>query len=143
MRVKRVLDRDGHFYGVAFHCPGCRRDHLIPTRLAPAGMTLSAASNIRNIWTFDDDYTLPTLFPAVLVRVPLRPEDPSHGCCGCRPVHCRCRVLRAPFVYTCHSFVRDGQIQYLPGTTNPYAGRLLWLPEYADDTPLLYTTPEV
>lgn len=61
-------------------------------------------------WQFNGDVERPTLSPSVLVNQGR--ADPTS------PV--------------CHSFVRDGQIQFLPDCTHALAGKTVPLPDWPD-----------
>ena len=53
-------------------------------------------------WEFNGDMVRPTFSPSILVR-------------------CTVGIEHSPFV--CHSFVRNGQIQFLPDCTHALAGQ--------------------
>jgi len=99
---------------LGFHCPGCDSMHVV---------NVNPATN--PCWGFNGDYERPTFTPSVLVRwghhVPGvggrgpdsrcqfgcdDPEDGNPACCG-----------------VCHSFVTDGQIQFLGDCTHALAGQ--------------------
>ena len=54
----------------------------------------------RNAWTFNGDYDKPTFNPSLLVTM------------DCKEYHARC-----------HSFIRDGKIQFLSDCTHSLAGQ--------------------
>lgn len=60
-------------------------------------------------WEFNGDYDKPTLSPSVLVRFHDGERNRQH---------------------VCHSFVRDGQIQFLGDSTHHLAGQTVELPEW-------------
>ena len=109
---------------VLFHCPGC--DHAHAVRIVPDGN--------KPYWTFNGDHERPTFSPSVLVtwghHVPGYgrgpgphcqfgcddPDDGNPACCG-----------------VCHSYVRDGQIQFLGDCTHALAGQTVPLTA-RDDT---------
>lgn len=76
-----------------FHCPGCDRAHTV--RVAGAGA-----------WGWNDDVEHPTLTPSVLVTY----NGQDAGIDGAPPA-------------VCHSFVRDGLIQFLADCTHSLAGQ--------------------
>lgn len=92
---------------LGFMCPGCHDLHQV--RIRPA----SSPS-----WDFNGDYERPTFSPSILVRwsepsdVPEEFDDTSKD----RPMRC-------------HSFVRDGQIQFLNDCTHALAGKTVALPK--------------
>jgi len=102
---------------VAFHCPGCQEEH----RLNIAGD--------RKVWEWNGSMDAPTFSPSVLIRVghyipgqigkrcwctwnAEHPDDPAPFKCG-----------------ACHSFVKDGKIQFLSDSTHELAGTTAELPE--------------
>lgn len=109
--------------GLTFFCPGCGDHHSIRTKGATA-------------WGWNGDVEKPTFTPSVLVRsghyVPGRDKD---GCwCtynaereakGEKPSKFKCEV--------CHSFVKDGQMQFLSDCTHALAGQTVPLPEWTED----------
>lgn len=112
-RARIVNDGEGRFYGIRFDCPGCALVgdrsgiHVLPVDWAPAGAERSPHQTGAK-WGFNGDLERPTLTPSVLSTFHVGPE-------------------RTPF--TCHSFVRDGQIQFLGDCTHALAGQTLDLPE--------------
>lgn len=98
---------------VSFKCPGCGDKHSLP--VGPG-----AGSR----WTFNGDIEKPTLTPSILVTS-------GHYCRShTPPTPCWCSDDGAPFsCYLCHSFVTDGQIQFLSDCTHTLAGQTVALPE--------------
>ena len=96
----RTVSDGGHL----FHCPGCEKLH----RVGPG-------------WSFNHDYERPTFEPSVLVQGVQDLSDEDHE-----------RVMRGepvePRPLVCHSFVRDGQIQFLSDCTHELAGQTVALP---------------
>ena len=86
---------------VGFFCPGCREMHQV--RVEGDG---------RPRWGFNGDYERPTFTPSVLLRLPGALES------GAR---------RPDFV--CHSFVTDGQIQFLGDCTHDLRGQVVPIPK--------------
>ncbi len=99
---------------LGFWCPGCECMHV----LTPG-------------WTFNGNYDKPTFSPSVLVRSGhygerVMPEGADRSC-WCtynaehpdEPASYRCTI--------CHSFVCDGNIQFLTDCTHALAGRTLAL----------------
>jgi hypothetical protein len=104
--MKRGLLRTQENGRLAFWCPGCREMHAVTSA-----------------WTFDGNYDRPTFSPSILIRS-------GHYCPGARPDECWCTYNAehkddpAPFgCSVCHSFVRDGQIQFLNDCTHELAGQ--------------------
>lgn len=95
---------------VGFHCPGCREMHVI--RVASG----------QGDWGFNRNYDRPTFTPSVLVRWP---HQKGHTNENPAPVGFPSQKER-PDLWTeerCHSFVRDGQIQFLNDCTHSLRGR--------------------
>ena len=94
-----------------FWCPGCDGAHQVQVGDGPGPR-----------WGFNDDYDRPTFSPSVLVKT-------GHYCAGQDGKDCWCtyearRDKPAPFKCSvCHSFVRDGQIEFLGDCTHALAGR--------------------
>lgn len=110
------LKIDGH--RINFHCPGCGHTHQVTT--GPNG------------WTFNGDVERPTFSPSVLLRRGC--HNPHHK--ANHPDTCWCTYNAAhpespaPFKCgVCHSFVRDGMIQFLGDCTHEFAGQTVPLPE--------------
>lgn len=100
---------DGH---VAFWCPGCNESHRVRPRPAPSPS-----------WDFNGDGDRPTFSPSVLVTGTQWLTDNEHA-----------RVMRGEHVeprpLVCHSFVRDGNIQFLDDCTHALAGQTVPLPDW-------------
>lgn len=95
---------------VLFWCPGCDEDHQVVVE-APNG------------WGFNADLERPTFTPSVKVTdKQWAPEYSFH-----RPTH----HVEPGGTIICHSFVTDGRIQFLPGSTHVLAGQTVDLPEWA------------
>ena len=62
-------------------------------------------------WTFNGDCNAPTVNPSLLVEKPRHNQRSS----------------------ICHSFIRDGQIQYLTDCTHPLAGRTVPMTDIPDE----------
>jgi len=80
---------------VVFFCPGCRIEHGV--------WTSKPASNGAQ-WRWNGDMVRPTFEPSLVV---------TYGGAGPDDIPAR----------RCHSFVRDGQIQFLADCTHPLAGQ--------------------
>lgn len=100
--------------GVGFWCPGCEEMHQIKTAM----------------WQWNGDVNRPTFSPSVLVTS-------GHFVVGSpHPDTCWCTYNRehpnnpAPFKCgRCHSFVRDGQIQFLGDCTHALANQTVDVPD--------------
>ncbi len=88
---------------VAFMCPGCKMMHHVTVEPGPGPQ-----------WSWNGNPDAPTFSPSVLVRWP-DPDSPGK------------------YIATCHSFVRDGRIQFLNDCTHALAGQTVDLPDLPTD----------
>jgi hypothetical protein len=108
-------DGSTHLY---FFCPACNERHTVLV-YGP------------NAWTFNNNFDLPTLTPSILVTSGHYADGDDKNC-WCTwdqrypniPVRFKC--------YRCHSFVKDGKIQFLIDSTHAMAGQTLDLPDLAE-----------
>lgn len=91
---------------MSFMCPGCELMHVVNID-GPKGPR----------WTWNGSYIKPTFSPSVLVTG-FKPSDD--------PAEFDDATKDKPF--TCHSFVVDGNIQYLNDCSHKLAGRTVPLP---------------
>jgi hypothetical protein len=100
-KLKHVVDGNGGHYGYRFECPGCKAPHVIPTKPHPHG------------WDFIGTEAAPTFAPSILVH----PHSVLNvdGSVGQSP--------------RCHSFVRDGRIEFLSDCTHELAGQTVNIPD--------------
>ncbi len=116
----RILE-DGE---IAFFCPGCKEYHSVHIR----------QSNEHPSWTFNGDYDKPTFNPSILVRSGHYVPGSGLDDCWCNfkerfpdegepPFHC-CQ---------CHSFVRDGKIQFLSDCSHELAGQTVDMKNAEED----------
>jgi len=91
--------------GVSFFCPGCNSAHTIKT---------SAGG-----WGWNGDVERPTFTPSVLVTYPANPNASEE--------FKEWRTERR-----CHSFVTDGQIQFLGDSTHALAGQTVPLADFPE-----------
>ena len=98
--MKIVKTDDGM---LIFYCSGCKQNH-----------------GVNGAWNFNEDSEKPTLSPSVLVKGTLPVTDDEAE-----------RIMKGekiePKEFICHSFVRDGHIQYLNDCTHELAGRTVEL----------------
>src|SRR3954469_14907107 len=97
----------------AFFCPGCKCGH---------GVWTTKRNSLNAIWTFNGNMEKPTFSPSLLITwtsgdPPVTAENIDEW-------------RRKPWPQTdkknvCHSFVRDGQIQFLSDCTHEYAGKTI------------------
>jgi hypothetical protein len=92
-----------------FHCPGCRETHHVTTPR----------------WSWNGDLVRPTFEPSVLVRSGHHLSDyrPGVDTCWCDYDREHPEEPSGFSCYVCHSFVRDGQIQFLSDCTHKLAGQ--------------------
>jgi hypothetical protein len=88
------IEENSEVVGYLFDCPGCKMAHAPYIR---PHKNPSGAS-----WDFNGSLDSPTFTPSILTRV-----DFSNG----------------KFPRICHSFVRDGKIQFLSDCTHSLAGQ--------------------
>lgn len=86
--------------GIAFYCPGCHDVHIIATNLYNP-------NGRPTTWQHDGNNDHPTFSPSILVTR----DGPV--------VHDRC-----------HSFVRNGRIEFLSDCTHELANQTVDLPEF-------------
>lgn len=92
---------------VHVRCPGCGQGHYLTTA--------EANSNIDDrqgpIWDFNGNLDKPTFSPSILSQWPWHNEDGS--------------VTN----HICHSYIKDGRIQFLSDCTHSMAGQTIDLPD--------------
>jgi hypothetical protein len=91
---------------IVFHCPGCDSGHMIPISGPHA-------------WGWNGSMDAPTFTPSILVRNPANPNALEE--------FKEWRTERR-----CHSFVRDGHIQYLTDSTHKLSGQTVPIPDWED-----------
>ncbi|ANZ48669.1 putative ammonia monooxygenase [Erwinia phage vB_EamM_ChrisDB] len=114
MRVKGTSDGK-----LSFLCPGCEVRHTVNVK-TPNGPQ----------WQWNGNSDKPTLSPSVLVRSG-HYTDGHTGDCWCTYLAEHPEEDPAD-VFTCgvcHSFVRDGRIEFLSDCTHALAGQTVDLPE--------------
>lgn len=112
---------------LGFWCPGCQEMHMVGT--GPGG------------WTWNGNKDRPTFSPSVLVTCGhYAPGHKPGGRCWCTFDAEQVAKGKEPGPFKCHrchSFVRDGQIQFLGDCTHALAGKTVPLPPFpggvADD----------
>ncbi|TAA18202.1 ammonia monooxygenase [Pseudoxanthomonas winnipegensis] len=108
-RVKHVTRGDGDV-ALWFVCPGCGDSHVVG--IGPKPPT----------WTWDGSFDHPTLSPSILVTSADYMTDADYE---------RLAAGEAvePRPLLCHSFVRNGRIEFLSDCTHALAGTTVDLPE--------------
>lgn len=101
---------------VLFYCPGCRCHHGVNVeRNNPNPMTGAA-------WDWNGSLDSPTFSPSILVRGTVPITDDEHA-----KIMAGEHVEPKPLV--CHSFVRDGRIEFLGDCTHELAGQTVEIPD--------------
>jgi hypothetical protein len=111
MKISPILRRAGAM--LIFKCPGCCRNHGIRIRALSSPGDRNGPG-----WEWDGDAERPTFSPSVLVRY----DGADAGIGGAPPA-------------VCHSFVRDGQIEFLADCTHGLAGQTVPLLPWPDEEP--------
>ena len=108
-QLSRVLrDTDGQ--GLVFWCPGCDSAHRIVHGEGP-----------RPRWVWNGNVDKPTFSPSVLITWTEPSDNPNEFDDESKDVK-----------KVCHSFVRDGNIEFLGDCTHPLAGQTVPLPSWDD-----------
>jgi hypothetical protein len=81
--------------GLIYWCPGCKRNHCV--NVNPENKNLP-------LWDWNKSLEKPTIRPSILVTMP----DPSN---------------RGHDISRCHSFITNGQIQFLSDCTHELRGK--------------------
>jgi hypothetical protein len=98
--------------GLTFWCPGCDEAHTVNVGEGPGPR-----------WGWNGSVDRPTFTPSVLVQGAAPLTDDEHA------AYLRGEGLPEPRPFRCHSFVADGQIQFLGDCTHSLAGQTVPLPE--------------
>jgi hypothetical protein len=93
---------DGH-QEYLFECPGCKQMHRVIVKWG------SKSGRTEPEWSFNGSLDRPTFSPSLLVQW----NSPDKN-------------------FVCHSFIRDGQIQFLNDCTHALAGKTVDLPEVTE-----------
>lgn len=101
-RLLSIRDFGDHRW-IGFYCPGCKKRHVIVVGRS-------------GDWTFDGNEDAPTFSPSVLAKGTIDLTDDQ------------LRRLRAgenigPVDLICHTFVRNGRIEFLSDCTHSLAGK--------------------
>jgi hypothetical protein len=119
------LEDESEVGGYNFYCPGCKEIHSVRT-IGKAGL-----------WSFNDSEDRPTFQPSILVKS-------GHYF---NPDHCWCSFYKKPEnnipnekqfkCYICHSYITDGNIQFLEDCSHELAGKTVHLPEFGGSDELV------
>lgn len=99
-RIKRRDEDGGQTLGWMIFCPGCRQYHAIYTE---------ERNDCGAQWSFNGDVDHPTFSPSLKVTWTYGEQHEQH---------------------CCHSFIRDGNIEFLGDCTHELAGQIVPLPEW-------------
>lgn len=104
--------------GLAYWCQGCNDVHVIDTAR----------------WSWDGNRDRPTISPSVLVRSGCKATGHKPGdSCWCT-YNAEQRAKGEPEVdfgcTVCHTFIKDGMVQFLSDCSHDKAGQTLPLPEF-------------
>lgn len=95
-----------------FHCPGCGCCH------GPR-----VIGTVSPVWQWNNDLVKPTVSPSILVRGTVPITDEQHA------ILMKGGIIE-PIPLVCHSFVRNGTIEFLDDCTHGLAGKTVPLPEW-------------
>ncbi|WP_454763394.1 DUF6527 family protein [Cupriavidus campinensis] len=104
-----------------FWCPGCKDAHQIQHGEGPGPR-----------WGWNGDAERPTFTPSVLVRSGHYVPGHEAGGCWCAYYAEHPEEERDFECGVCHSFVTDGQIQFLGDCTHALAGQTVPLAEFPE-----------
>lgn len=95
-----------------FYCPGCNHRH-------PVAVGTPFHNGAR--WTFNESMERPTFSPSLHCKS-------GHYADGTAPQDCWLCKRGSKACGVCHSFIRDGQIQFLSDCTHDLAGQTVPIP---------------
>lgn len=117
MKATRTSDNK-----LSFMCPGCNQRH-----------TIGLIGNNGPQWVWNGDKDKPTLSPSVLVRTGHYVDGDTENCwCAYNREHPDDVDFEC---VTCHSFVKDGMIQFLNDCTHSLSGKTVELPDIIGEKP--------
>ena len=105
-----------------FHCPGCGDVHTIHT-------ARSGAQHPR-CWEFNSDIDNPTVSPSLLVRSGHYINEWKIERCWCEYKKEHPEETGLPTCYRCHSFIREGKIQFLSDCSHELKGQTVIIPDF-------------
>lgn len=117
-KLQPITNAQDNLVGYAFYCPGCKFVHQVAVN---SKNELTGAS-----WGFNGNQAAPTFTPSVLVRY-RHPKGYSND--DPAPKGWEGELVED----ICHSFVTDGNIQFLADCTHGLAGQTITLPEFRWD----------
>lgn len=112
--------RNSEDNGLLFWCPGCDTAHQIHHGKGPGPR-----------WGWNHDVETPTFSPSVLVR--WSQWTPPGTTPEIREKIKKGEIQQVEVQHVCHSFVKDGQIQFLGDCTHALANRTVDLPSWPEE----------
>ena len=112
-RVRPVVKQDGSLVGYSFYCLGCEGYHVVHTE--PWEKTWVTPPAPGPVWTFNGSTSRPTFGPSLLIHEHKKDDGTVH-----QP--------------RCHTFIREGRIQFLGDCGHKLAGQTVDMLE-CDSTP--------
>jgi hypothetical protein len=101
--------------GIRWWCPGCKHSHIVPVKQYPN--RYSTASMPPDGWDWNESLDAPTLAPSVLV---FERRTFIDGTLEGDALTAPANITMTP---RCHTFVRDGRIEFLGDCTHELAGQ--------------------
>ena len=117
MGVKVEILEDPEDERRTFICPGCKEQHSVRVK-----------GNRGPVWGYNWNDEAPTFTPSLLVRWVSIPDKLEEDEDGKLVTQADGRVKGAKDE-VCHSFIREGKIQFLNDCTHKLAGQTVELPE--------------
>jgi hypothetical protein len=102
-KLHKLYTQSDEFAAYSFYCPGCECHHQIWYKECQCNRSFA--------WEFNGNIDKPTFAPSLLIKYPVWINDVKSE-----------RV--------CHSFIKDGMIQYLSDCTHKLANQTIEIPEY-------------
>jgi hypothetical protein len=110
---------DGQYF-VSFYCPGCKSSH-----------TVYVEPGSHYAWQWNRNADRPTFAPSILIRTGHHiPGEAGKRCWCTYNAEQRAKGKRQSTFKcgVCHSYVREGQIEFLADCTHALAGQTVALP---------------
>lgn len=113
MAKAKIYKSDDDSEQLVIQCPGCGHHHI---------PTIKAGTYHKEVWDWNKSLDRPTISPSLLVRIGhYASGEKKENCELCKDGHNICK--------RCHSFIRDGRIQFLSDCTHHLAGQTVELPD--------------
>ena len=106
--------------GLVFWCPGCDMAHRI-----------QYGHGDRPRWTWNNDSVNPTINPSILVR--WEQWEPPATTPEIREAIKEGKIVQTCVKKVCHSFIKNGKIEYLNDCTHQLAGKTVDLSDWNDN----------